>query len=178
MSEHQAWSPRMLVVWVRAWMELPLTEMGKTRRGIDWEVVNDQIWFSIEVWDLVRHVGGDFFLAVGLRIDIGWLYKLKTSWQMDGVWSCRSEWNNLENMLWVKLPNPKFTSLQTSTHPYKRTVEVGSPCRGSTVMNLTSNHEDMVWSLAPLSGLRIRHCCELQFRSQMQLESRIAVAVV
>ena len=32
-------------------------------------------------------------------------------------------------------------------------------------------------SLASLSGLRIRHCHELQHRSQMQLRSGVAVAV-
>ena len=35
-----------------------------------------------------------------------------------------------------------------------------------------------VRSLASLSGLRIHHCCELWCRSQMQLRSRVAVAVV
>ena len=34
-----------------------------------------------------------------------------------------------------------------------------------------------VWSLASLSGLRIRHCCELWSRSQTQLGSQVAVAV-
>ena len=34
-----------------------------------------------------------------------------------------------------------------------------------------------VRSLALLSGLRIRHCCKLRCRSQMQLGSCIAVAV-
>ena len=35
-----------------------------------------------------------------------------------------------------------------------------------------------VQSMALLSGLRIRCCCKLQHRSQMQIKSRIAVAVV
>ena len=34
-----------------------------------------------------------------------------------------------------------------------------------------------VWSLAPRSGLRIQHCHELWYRSQMQLRSAVAVAV-
>ena len=34
-----------------------------------------------------------------------------------------------------------------------------------------------VWSLASLSGLRIRHCCELWSRSQTQLGSQVAVTV-
>ena len=45
-------------------------------------------------------------------------------------------------------------------------------------MNLTSIHEDSVQTLALLSGLRIWSCRELQCRSQMQLGSGIAVAVV
>ena len=44
--------------------------------------------------------------------------------------------------------------------------------------NLTSIHEDVVPSLASLSGSRIRHCGELWCRSQTQLESGVAVAVV
>ena len=45
-------------------------------------------------------------------------------------------------------------------------------------MNLTSIHKMWVWSLASLSGLRIRHCCELWCRSQTQLRPGVAVAVV
>ena len=44
--------------------------------------------------------------------------------------------------------------------------------------NLTCIQEDAVRSLASLSGLRIWHCHELWSRSQMQLRSGIAVAVV
>ena len=39
-------------------------------------------------------------------------------------------------------------------------------------------HEDIVQSLALLSRLRIQCCCELWCRSQTQLGSGIAVAVV
>ena len=49
---------------------------------------------------------------------------------------------------------------------------------GSAVMNLTSIHEDVVPSLALLSGLRIRCYCELWCRWQMWLGSSVAVAVV
>ena len=49
---------------------------------------------------------------------------------------------------------------------------------GSVVMNSISIHEDEVQSLASLSGLRIRRCCELWHRSQMRLRCGIAVAVV
>lgn len=47
------------------------------------------------------------------------------------------------------------------------------------VNNLTSVHEDggVNSSLALLDGLRIWHCCKVQCRSQIQLESDIAVAV-
>ena len=44
--------------------------------------------------------------------------------------------------------------------------------------NPTSIHEGQVQSLALLSGLRIWHCSELWCRSQTQLGSHIAVAVV
>ena len=37
--------------------------------------------------------------------------------------------------------------------------------------------EDRVWSLASLSGLRIRCCCKLQHRWRMRLRSIVAVAV-
>ena len=41
-----------------------------------------------------------------------------------------------------------------------------SSCCGAEEMNLTSNHEVVVQSLALLSGLRIQHCYELWYRSQ------------
>ena len=43
---------------------------------------------------------------------------------------------------------------------------------------LTRNNEVAVRFLASLSGLRIWHCRELWCRSQTQLRSRVAVAVV
>ena len=46
------------------------------------------------------------------------------------------------------------------------------------VEDLTSIYEDVVESQASLSGLRIRHCCELWCSSQTRLGSHIAVAVV
>ena len=51
-----------------------------------------------------------------------------------------------------------------------------SSCCGSVVTNPTSIHEDMVWSLAPLSGLRIWRCHKLWCRSWMWLGSGIDVA--
>ena len=51
-----------------------------------------------------------------------------------------------------------------------------SSCGGTVEMNLTRNHE--VRSLASLSGLRVWRCRELWCRSQMQLRSCMAVAVV
>ena len=54
----------------------------------------------------------------------------------------------------------------------------GSRC-GAADTNLTRNHEVSVQSLALLSGLRIRRCCELWHRPQMWLRScTSAVAVV
>ena len=47
---------------------------------------------------------------------------------------------------------------------------------GAAQTNLTSIHEDLVRSLAFLSGSRIQRCCELWCRSQMQLRSCVAVA--
>ena len=46
------------------------------------------------------------------------------------------------------------------------------------VKNLPGIREDVVQSLEFLSGLRVRHCHKLQCRSQMQLRSCTAVAVV
>ena len=54
----------------------------------------------------------------------------------------------------------------------------GVPLVAQWVKNLSSIHEDVVQSLALLSGLRIRHCHELQYRVQMWLGSCVAVAVV
>ena len=45
------------------------------------------------------------------------------------------------------------------------------------VKNLNSVHEDVVWSLVLLSGLRIWPCQKLQHKTQRQLGSGIAVAV-
>ena len=46
---------------------------------------------------------------------------------------------------------------------------------GSVVMNLTSIHEDSVWSLVLLNGLRILHCGELRCRLQTRLRPGAAV---
>ena len=46
---------------------------------------------------------------------------------------------------------------------------------GLAVMNTVSIHEDTSRSLVSLSGLRLWHCHELWCRSQVQLESGIAV---
>jgi len=47
---------------------------------------------------------------------------------------------------------------------------------GSVVMNPTRIHEDVGSIPGFASGLRIRCCCELWCRSQMQLGSGVAVA--
>ena len=54
---------------------------------------------------------------------------------------------------------------------------VRSSCCGSGVKNPTSIHEEAVWSLASISGLKIWHWHKLQHRLQRQLGSGIAVAV-
>ena len=51
-----------------------------------------------------------------------------------------------------------------------------SSCSGRAETNLARNHEAVVRSLASPSGLRIRRCPELWWRSQMQIGSGIAVA--
>ena len=53
----------------------------------------------------------------------------------------------------------------------------GSSHPGAAETNPIRIHEDEVRSLASLSGLRIRHCCELWCRSQTKLRSYVAVAV-
>ena len=52
-----------------------------------------------------------------------------------------------------------------------------SSCCGAEETNPTTIHEDAVPSLALLSGLRIRRCHQLWYRSQMRLRSCVAVAV-
>ena len=54
-------------------------------------------------------------------------------------------------------------------------VGVRSSCRGSAVLNLTSIHEDM--SLIPGLSQQVKDPALLWCRLQMQLGSRIAVAV-
>ena len=61
-------------------------------------------------------------------------------------------------------------------HNGKKYIKNRSSHCGSAETNPTSIHK--VRSLASLSGLRIQHCCELWYRSQTQLRSRIAVSVV
>jgi len=56
-------------------------------------------------------------------------------------------------------------------------IDSWSPHRESAEMNLTGIPED-TGSIPSLSGLRIWRCHELWCRLQMQLGSRIAVAVV
>ena len=53
----------------------------------------------------------------------------------------------------------------------------GVPIVSQQIKNLTSIHEDVVRSLALLSGLRIQLCCKLQCRLEMEFGSQVAVAV-
>ena len=51
-----------------------------------------------------------------------------------------------------------------------------SSCHGLAENNLTSIHEDAVGSLALLSRLRIWHCHELWYRSQMRPGTKLATS--
>ena len=62
--------------------------------------------------------------------------------------------------------------------PWTYEITTGSSHRGAGEMNLTSIHEDSVQSLALLSGLRIWYFRELWCRSQTELRSGVAVAMV
>ena len=64
-----------------------------------------------------------------------------------------------------------------STSSFKLVTQ-GVHVMAQWLTNLTSIHETWVRSLALLSGLRIRHCHELQCRSQMWLGSCVAAALV
>ena len=63
------------------------------------------------------------------------------------------------------------------THSIKKDIPRCSRC-GAVEKNRLGTMRLLVRSLALLSGLRIRHCCELWCRLQMQLGYRVAVAVV
>ena len=69
----------------------------------------------------------------------------------------------------------RFLNPSTSFH---KGGDLGSSCRSSAVTNLTSIMRTWVQSLALLRGLRIGYCHELWHRSQTQLGSCVAVAVV
>ena len=72
----------------------------------------------------------------------------------------------------------KIVELNNTTAEIK-IPKIGSSHHGTVETNLTRNHE--VAGLIPslgISGLRIQHCHELWRRSQMQLGSGVAVAVV
>ena len=75
-----------------------------------------------------------------------------------------------------------FNSLRvtrnTMEHDAKVIKQHRVPVVAQWLMNPTRNHE-VVGSIPALAqGLRIRRCHELQCRSQMQLRSRVAVALV
>ena len=54
----------------------------------------------------------------------------------------------------------------------------GRYCSGAEQTNLTSIHEDAGSTLALLSGSGIQHCRERWYKSQTQLRSQVAVAVM
>ena len=57
-------------------------------------------------------------------------------------------------------------------------VSLWSSWFGSVITNLTSNHEDEGLILRIAQWLKICHCYELWYRSQMWLRPCLAVAVV
>ena len=59
-----------------------------------------------------------------------------------------------------------------------KTSKTESSCHGLAVMTPTRIHEDQVQFLPSLMGLRIWHGREVWCRSQMQLRSHVAVAIV
>ena len=69
-------------------------------------------------------------------------------------------------------------TLQSDFQADKQCIQSRSSHCGAVETNLTSIHEDAVRSVALLSGLRIQHCHELWCRSQTQLGSCVAVALV
>ena len=58
----------------------------------------------------------------------------------------------------------------------KRYIPMGVPIVAQWLTNLSMKMQ--VRTLALLSGLKIWCCCEMWYRWQMQLRSRVAVAVV
>ena len=69
--------------------------------------------------------------------------------------------------------NPKKIKIKNKKEP----KEEGVPTVAQWIMNLFSIMRMQVRSLTSLNGLRIRHCHELWYRSQMQFESRVVVAM-
>ena len=59
------------------------------------------------------------------------------------------------------IPNIKPQAARMTHHPPQIRRKKRSSCCGAAEMNLTSIHEDAVWSLALLIGSRIQHCHEL-----------------
>ena len=74
-------------------------------------------------------------------------------------------------------PPKKDRTNKIKSEFFKKDKQNGSSNGGSVETKLTSIHEDVVQSLAFLSGLRFWCCHELWCRSQMWLGPGIAVAV-
>ena len=73
-----------------------------------------------------------------------------------------------EDSLNRRIPSGKVSMMLKINEQGLINIFVESSHCGSAVMNPTSMHED-IQSLASLCGLRILHCHELWFESQMQL---------
>ena len=74
--------------------------------------------------------------------------------------------------------NNKKKETTESQDPHGKVITIiakvkmtGVPIVGQQAKNPTSIHEDVVRSLASLSGLRIQHCHKLRCRSKMQLRT-------
>ena len=92
--------------------------------------------------------------------------------------------SNLEFRRGVPWKCQGLVSWQCFTYPFFKSVKWELKYFGSWELplwlhgNEPSIHEYLVWSLAPLSGLRIWCCHKLWYRLQTQLGSGITVAVV
>ena len=77
-----------------------------------------------------------------------------------------------------KLAQPLWKTVWRFLRKLNIELPHGSSRRGTVEMNLTRNHEVACSIPDSLTGLRIWHCCELRCRSQMQLRSCVASAMV
>ena len=100
-----------------------------------------------------------------------------TTWGL-GHWPSESNWKCICN-LQLTIHIYCSTSLEsTNGGSLVKTVVCGAPVMAQRKWIQLGTMRLRVWSLTSLSGLRIRCCLELWCRSQMQVGSGVAVAVV